>query len=168
MKAALRIIDTVSLWTGKYGSFLIYVGIALVMQEVVLRYVFNSPTIWGYGTYQRTFAFYHIIGGAYVLLCKAHINMDLIYNKLPLRQRAILDVLTFPIFLAFTGVLLWYGSAFAWVSLSMLEECGTPFHAPVYPVKIAVPIAAFLILLQGLAGLIRSVITAITGRQCEY
>ncbi|MFC1995076.1 TRAP transporter small permease subunit, partial [Chloroflexota bacterium] len=76
MRAALKVIDIISEWSGKVSSLLIYAGIFLLVYEVFLRYVFDSPTRWVYGTTQRLFAFFHIIGGAYVLLYRAHISMD--------------------------------------------------------------------------------------------
>ena len=165
MRAALKVIDSTSEWSGKISSFLIYAGIFVLVYEVVARHLFNAPTIWAHGTAQRIFAFYYVIGGAYVSLYKAHVTMDLIYAKLPLRKKAILDVLTFPFFLAFCGVLLWYGSAFAWTSLSMLEVDAPPLRAPLWPVKLALPIAAFLIMLQELPNFIRNLFVAISGRE---
>ncbi|RLJ01629.1 MAG: hypothetical protein DRP11_04090 [Candidatus Aenigmatarchaeota archaeon] len=168
MKRVLAVIDAVSGWSGKIVSWLIYPGIVVVVYEIVARHVFNAPTIWAHGTSQRIFAAYYLLAGAYVLLLKVHINMDLVYKRFGIRTKAIVDLITSVFFFAFCGVLLWYGADFAWTSLIRLERCHTPFHAPLYPVKLMVPLGAFLLLAQGLAKFIRDLITAITGRQCEY
>lgn len=167
-RSLLKIIDSISEWAGKCTSFLILPGIAVLAWEVISRYVLNQPTMWAHGTSQRLFAIYYVLGGAYVLRYRDHVNVDLIYSRFPLRTKAILDLITSLAFFAFCGVLLWQGLGFALTSLSQLEPDDTPWRAPVYPVKLMIPVGALLILLQGLANFSRNLVTAITGRKCEY
>ncbi len=54
-----------------------------------------------------------------------------------------------------------------WFSLMEGECQGTSFGCPVYPIKLCIPLGAFLIFLQGLSGYIRSATIAITGREAE-
>jgi len=168
MKRLLKAIDGISEWSGKPFAYLLWPGVVVLVYEIVARYIFDAPTIWAHGTTQRIFAAYYFIGGAYVLLHKSHINMDVIYSRFSLRTRAILDVIGASLFFAFCGVLLWWGSGYAWDSLMRLEPCNTPFRAPLYPVKLMVPLGALLILLQGLAKFGHDLFTAITGRQYEH
>ena len=167
-RSLLKIIDSISEWAGKCTSFLILPGIAVLAWEVISRYGFNQPTMWAHGTSQRLFAIYYILGGAYVLRYRDHVNVDLIYSRFPPRTKAILDLITSLAFFVFCGVLLWQGLGFAMTSLSQLEPDATPWRAPVYPVKLMIPVGALLILLQGLANFSRNLVTAITGRKCEY
>lgn len=168
MKTLLKAIDATSEWSGKLVALIFYAMVGVLVWEVVMRYAFNAPTIWAHGVSIRIFAAYSVLAGAYVLRHKGHIPVDLVYSRFPSKTKAIVDLITAPFFFAFCGVLLWYGSSFAWTSLKMLEPCETPFHAPIYPIKLMVPVGAFLILLQGLAKYSRDFITAISGRQCEY
>lgn len=167
-RSLLKIIDSISEWAGKCTSFLILPGIAVLAWEVISRYGFNQPTMWAHGTSQRFFAIYYILGGAYVLRYRDHVTVDLIYSRFPPRTKAILDLITSLAFFVFCGVLLWQGLGFALTSLSQLEPDDTPWRAPVYPVKLMIPVGALLILLQGLANFSRNLVTAITGRKCEY
>lgn len=168
MRRLLKIIDGISEWSGKLFSYLLWPGVAVLIYEVVARHLFNAPTIWAHGTTQRIFAVYYFICGAYVSLYRDHITMDLIYTRFSLRKRAFLDIIGFLFFFSFCGVLLWFGSRYAWTSLIRLEPCNTPFRAPLYPIKLAIPLGALLILLQELANLWRNVYIAITGKQYEY
>ncbi len=167
-RSLLKIIDSISEWAGKCTSFLILPVIAVLAWEVISRYGFNQPTMWAHGTSQRLFAIYYVLGGAYVLRYRDHVNVDLIYSRFPPRTKAILDLITSLAFFVFCGVLLWQGLGFALTSLSQLEPDDTPWRAPVYPVKLMIPVGALLILLQGLANFSRNLVTAITGRKCEY
>jgi len=45
------------------------------------------------------------------------------------------------------------------------ETTFTPWYPPLYPLKLTIPLAAFLILLQGLAKFVRDLIMAITRRE---
>ncbi len=167
MKHLLKIIDSTSEWSGMSYAYLLWPGVAVLVYELVSRYVFNAPTIWAHGTCQRIFAGYYIICGAYISLHKSHISMDVIYNRLSLRTRAILDVIGFPFFLAFCGVLLWWGVGYGWDSLMRLEPCNTPFRAPLYPIKLMLSLGALLIVLQEFAEFWRHLFIAITGREYE-
>jgi TRAP-type mannitol/chloroaromatic compound transport system permease small subunit len=168
MKRLLKIIDSISDWSGRLFSYLLWPGVAVLVYEVVARYVFNAPTIWAHGTTQRIFAVYYFICGAYISLNRSHITMDIIYERFSPRKKAILDIIGFIFFFAFCGVLLWYGSRYAWVSTINLEPDNTPFRAPLYPIKMMIPVGALLIILQELANLWRNIYFAITGESYEH
>ncbi|MCP4690943.1 MAG: TRAP transporter small permease subunit, partial [Desulfobacterales bacterium] len=101
MKKILKIIDGISEWSGKIFSYLLWPGVAVLVYEVVARYVFNAPTIWAHGTTQRIFAVYYFICGAYISLHGSHIRMDILYDRFSLRKKAILDIIGFLFFFAF-------------------------------------------------------------------
>ncbi len=168
MKKLLKIIDGISEWSGRLFAYLLWPGVAVLVYEVAARYVFNAPTIWAHGTTQRIFAVYYFICGAYISLHRSHIRMDILYDRFALRKRAVLDIIGFLFFLTFCGVLLWYGSRYAWSSLIRLEPCNTPFRAPLYPIKLMIPIGSLLIILQELAHLWRNIYIVITGNQYEH
>lgn len=167
-RSLLKIIDRISEWTGKCTSFIILPGIAILAWEVISRYGLNHPTMWAHGTSQRLFAAYYILGGAYVLRYGDHVNVDILYFRLPTRAKAILDCITSVAFFAFCGVLLWKGAGFALTSLAQLEPDDTPWRAPLYPAKLVIPVGALLILIQGLANFFRNLVIAVTGRKYEY
>lgn len=164
LKAFLKGVDAVNEWFGGWLPYLILPTVALMAMEVILRYVFNHPTMWSQGMSQRLMAVYYVLGGGYILCHNDHIKVDLIYNSFSLRTKAILDLITSPCFFAFCGVLLWKGLGFGMTSLIQLEPDETPWRAPIYPIKLMIPVGAFLILLQGVANFVRNLITAITGR----
>jgi TRAP-type mannitol/chloroaromatic compound transport system permease small subunit len=161
----LKVVDAISEWSGKGIAYLIIPGILILALEVVLRYVFNSPTMWAHGTTQRIFATYYILSGAYILRYNKHVSVDVIYNRFSLRTRANLSLIGSLFFFVFCGVMLWKGIDFTWTSLSQLEPDATPWRAPLYPFKMMIPLGALLILLQGLAKFIRDLMTVITGRE---
>jgi TRAP-type mannitol/chloroaromatic compound transport system permease small subunit len=163
MKRFLAIIDRVNDQVGKIVSFLVIFMIGVMVYEVVARYIFDSPTIWAYETATFILGTYAILGGAYVLRHQAHVNMDIVYGRLSVRKRAILDLITSGFFFLLCVVLLWKGIDYGWRSVQLSETTTSTFAPPVYPIKMMIPVGAFLILMQGLAKFIRDLMTAITG-----
>jgi len=160
-----HIIDMISEWSGKLVSFLMLPLIAFIVYDVLMRYVFNAPTDWAHELSYLMFGTLWVIGGAFALQQKAHVKMEIIYNRLPLRQRAIIDLITAPLFFVFIGILLWKGWDLAWSSVLRLEHSNSFWSPPIYPVKMMIPLGAFLLLLQGVVRFIRDAITATTGRE---
>lgn len=157
MTKVVKVIDTISDWTGKTCGLLIWLGLLVIIYDIVSRSFFNRATVWAYGTYLRIFAVYFVIGGAYGVFRKAHIRIDVVYNLLSSKAKAIVELVLYPLTLFFTCyVLLWQGSNFAWNSLKILELDASPFHAPLYPIKLVIPLAGLLLLLQGLAEVIHN------------
>ena len=59
--------------------------------------------------------------------------------------------------LLFVGVLLWQGTSMAWESTMKLETSQSIWNPHVWPVKIAIPVAGVLVLLQGIVRLVSDV-----------
>jgi TRAP-type mannitol/chloroaromatic compound transport system permease small subunit len=165
MKAFVSAINTISAWVGRVTSWVTIAVIAIVTYEVVMRYVFTAPTRWAAETLGFCCALIYVLGGAWVFLENRHVKVEFVYEKLSPRQRAIIDVITFFLFLLYVGLMLWATSRFAWESIQLLEGSGSPWNPPVYPIKVALVIGVFLVLLQGSAKLIRNIHFAVTGKE---
>ena len=165
VKSVLGGIDTVSEWSGRVLGMLILVITAILMYEITMRYIFNAPTIWAHETCQHLFASFSMLAGAYVLLYRQHIKVDVIYARFSPRGRAIIDSITYLFFFLFCGLMLWHGIGIAAHSVKIMEVSFSPFAPPIWPLKLTIPIAAFLIVLQGVAHWVRVLSMAITGKE---
>ncbi len=161
----LKLVDSINDWVGKVLSFGVLFMFGLVLIEVIRRYFFNSPTVWGNELTQLTFGVYTVLAGGYVLRWGGHVNVDIFYNRFSTKGRAIIDIITFALFLIFCGMILLYGGSLAWDSLSRLEHSQSAWNPPLYPVKLMIPTGAFLLLLQGIAKLVRDIVTVGTGEK---
>lgn len=168
MKSFLRTIDSISLWTGKASSFIIYLGIVGLVYEVISRYFFASPTVWAHGYSQRLFGSYFILIGAYTLLMNGHIRVDILYQRFSRRKRAFLDVVNYAMLLIWSFVLIKEGIWFFESSWALREADEMALAHPVYPVKFLLLIGAILITLQGVNRLIVSGIVLFKGEKYEY
>ncbi len=140
---------------------------AIVFGNVVARYGFNYPIKWApelaYFLYGAAF----MLAGACVLLWGEHTRVDILVCRFSPRRQATIEVITSVAFWLFCGTLLYQGTMMAWKSLSILETAGTYWDPPLYPLKVVIPLSAFLILLQGAAKLIRDLNIVIKGKVRE-
>jgi TRAP-type mannitol/chloroaromatic compound transport system permease small subunit len=160
----MTLVSTLNDWVGKIVSMLVFPMIGILVWEVILRYVFNSPTVWAHELSAILYAIFFLLGGAYTLRWKAHINVDIVYYSLPPRVRAIVDLITWMVFYYFILIMLWKGTEFAWSSVTQMERASTVWEPYIWPSKICIPLAAFLILIQGITKSLNDVLIVFTGQ----
>ncbi len=163
IRRILRAIDQINIKLTWIGCFLLAALGVLVPFEVLMRYVFNSPTMWSMELTQYMFLAIIAIGGGYVQQCGWHVNVDIVYERFGIRKKAIANIFTFLFLFVFLYVTFKYTVMDALSSLSMRETSATGWNPPIYPIKFIVPLGALLLLLQCIAGFIRYIIQAITG-----
>ena len=153
----IKHIDRISEWTGIAAAWIVVPLTLLVTYEVVMRDFFNRPSNWGYDVCWMLYGLSFMIGGAYTLLHKGHVRIDIVYNVLPPRIQKIFDAVVYLVFFLFvTIVFTWAGIKFAadaWMSGEYLSTSTWKF--PSAPIKTIIPVAYFLLSLQSLAELAR-------------
>ena len=149
------LVDRVNSWVGRFWALAIFAVTLAVLYEIVSRSIFGQGTLWSNETTIYLSAIAYLIGGGYALAHRRHVRIDLIHERLSFRTRAILDSFTFIFFLLYAGALIWVGTTMGLTSFQQGEGSGTPWNPPIWPVKLAIPIAALLLLLQGIANLLR-------------
>ena len=80
-------------------------------------------------------------------------NVDIIYGRFSPKRKALIDIATWPLFAIFVGVLLWQGYDIASEAIADLERSNSVWKAPLWPTKSLIPVAAILLLLQGVVRL---------------
>jgi len=158
MRKALRVIDSISDWTGKLARWFC-AGLVLVLTyEVMMRYAFNAPNVWAYETSVMIAGSMYVLFWSYDHRHHAHVRIDVFYTRLSPRGKAVIDVVGTLLFFFPLIILFSYTSAtFTWRAWSIgerlnLTHCWFP---PVAPLRTAVAIGILLFLLQGVAQFIR-------------
>ncbi len=154
----IKIIELISETTGKLASFLILASIFTVLYEVFMRYVLSMSQSWTFEMSTFLFGISFVLAGAYALKQGSHVTIDIISMRLSPRTKALLDVITSILFFAFIIVLIWKGWEFAWRALMLGERTDSAWAPLRWPVKIVIPIGAFLMLLQGIVKLVRDIL----------
>lgn len=160
-KSLVRRIETISDIVGRVSSFLLIPLMIFSTMEVILRYGFNSPTIWAWDADIQLFSVLILSGGAYAYRYDMHVRVDVFIMHLSQRVRAILDLITSVLFFFAFIVLLIVSSQEALTSFTLREQQSTFWFSPIYPLKMLIPVAVFLFLLQGVAYVIRNLLIII-------
>jgi TRAP-type mannitol/chloroaromatic compound transport system permease small subunit len=155
----VRAAERLSLAVGHACSWTIGILMVLVCVEVVKRYAINMPSDWALDVFCMLYGTCFLMCGAYALSQDAHVRGDFVYGRLKPRTQAALDlVLYFLFFLPGILALAIAGWEFASDSWTIMERSSVAANGPyVFPYKSVIPIAAFLVLLQGVAEILRCV-----------
>ena len=156
--------DTISTWIGKAFAWMIVVLMLLVVAEVFKRYALNAPTAWVFDASNMLYGTLFMMCGAYTLSQNGHVRGDFFYGSAKPRTQATLDLVLFILFFI-PGViaLTWAGWTYAADSWAIKEQTFNADPLPLYPFKTIIPIAGAIVLLQGLAEIVRCVVCLKTG-----
>jgi TRAP-type mannitol/chloroaromatic compound transport system permease small subunit len=165
----LNRVDRISTWAGKMAAWLIIGLMTVVCVEVFKRYILNAPTAFIYDINNMMYGTLFMMCGAYTLAQNGHVRGDFLYSSMRPRTQATLDLV---LYLAFfiPGILglMYAGYDYALDSWRIREHSNvTAEGPPVYQFKAIIPIAGTLVMLQGLAEILRCVVCLKTGRWPE-
>ncbi|KXJ64148.1 hypothetical protein AXY46_22275 [Achromobacter xylosoxidans] len=156
----VRFIDSISTLVGKTFAWLIVVLTLHVCWEVAARYILNQPSAWAFDLQMMYYGILFMMAGAYTLAKNGHVRGDILYGFLPPRVQAGLDLLLFIVFF-FPGViaLVWAGWYYAGYSIAIREHSSLMANGPpIYPFKAFIPAAGAVLLLQGVAEVMRCIL----------
>ena len=151
-------IDALTRFFGKTIAWLILPMVLSLVWEVVARYFFDAPTIWAYDMTFMLYGTFFMVGSAWTLQRGGHIRTDVYYMKWSKRTQARVDLACYLVlFFPAIAVFGWLGWEYFWKSFQQNERIVTsPWLPIVWPFKFTMPLAAALLLLQGVAECIRA------------
>lgn len=158
-------IEGLSLWVGRAFGWCILILTLSVSYEVFVRYVLNSPTVWAFDMMIQMYGALFLMCGAYALAQDTHVRADVLYRLFPVRVQAGLDFLLYFLFF-FPGILalVYYGYEIASDSWRWKEvSFNSPASIQVYFFKSLIPLSGGLLVIQGIAELVRCVMAMRSG-----
>jgi TRAP-type mannitol/chloroaromatic compound transport system permease small subunit len=158
MNKIVRIVDTLSEYTGR-GAIWLSIALVLVLTyETTVRYVFNAPTQWAFETSYMIGASMAVIGWAYTHKHHGHIRVDIFYTRLSPKGQAIVDVVISILFLFPLLIVLIYGSYSSMQFAILMNEklAESSFRPPAAPIKAVLLVGICLFALQTIAEFIRN------------
>jgi TRAP-type mannitol/chloroaromatic compound transport system permease small subunit len=158
-------IERLSASAGKCFGWCILILTLAIAYEVFARYLFRAPTDWAFDASYMLYGALFMMAGAYTLARGGHVRGDFIYRYWPPRTQAWIDLVLFFLFF-FPGILalVYAGYGFARMSWLMNERSMFSPRGPViYPFKMLIPVAGTLMLVQGIAEVMRCIVCIRTG-----
>jgi TRAP-type mannitol/chloroaromatic compound transport system permease small subunit len=87
----LRLADGISLGLGYVSQAMVLILIASMIYEVVARYGFGAPTEWAFDIAYMSTGVLFVLGAARALREDAHVRIDFLSSRLPVRLRGAID-----------------------------------------------------------------------------
>jgi len=151
-----NIFDKLSVFLGRVTMMLIVLLLAVMIYEVMLRYVFERPTLWANELSLWIAGFVFLLAGLYAMQQRSHIRIFIVYDLMPRWLQRTCDTVSTLLILGFTAGLIWgaYGEASA--QFFRWETLGTAFDPPI-PATLTpmILIAVSLVTLQAFSNLVR-------------
>ena len=144
-------IDKIADKCGKIFCYLIFIIMLITTLDVVARYAFNHPLLWGWVLNRQLFGVFILFAGVYTLYTGGHISIEIFYDRFGPKTKTIARLFALAAFLGFVGVLVWQTTWMGLNSLQMKEKAAGAFRIPLYPFKLLIPLVVLLFLLVGIS-----------------
>lgn len=187
MRGYIRVVDAVNYRLGRIVMYGIFVMVAILLWSTISKALF-LPSLWTLEMAQFALVAYYMLGGPYSIQLGSNVRMDLFYHNWTNRRKAWFDAFTVLFLVFYLGVLLWggfsstayalgdfSGDPFAFfgrligafftggpdaaaAEIGHLERSATAWRAYLWPIKVIMCIAIFLMLLQALSELCKDIL----------
>jgi len=162
----IHTIEGLSQWVGRAFGWCILILTLSVSYEVFVRYLLNAPTVWAFDMMVQMYGALFLMAGPYALAQDAHVRGDVLYRLFSVRWQARVDFTLYVLFF-FPGMiaLFWYGWEIAADSWRYKEvSWNSPARIQIYFFKTLIPVAGLLLMVQGVAEMMRCWLAMKTGR----
>jgi len=146
------VFDRLSLFLGRVTMLLIVGLVSVMFYEVMLRYVFESPTLWANELSLWIAGLIFLLAGLYSMQQRAHIRIFLLYDMMPRAVQRVCDSVSVLLIWMFTFAMIWGGYTEAYDKFMRWETFGTAFDPPI-PATLK-PLVLFVITLVAIQALL--------------
>jgi TRAP-type mannitol/chloroaromatic compound transport system permease small subunit len=160
VRTYVRVIDAVNRYVGRFAMYLFYVLGAVLLWSTASRVIFGAPVNWALEMSQFLLSAYYLLGGAYTLQLGGHVRMDLFYDRLSARRRAITDAITILFVVFYLGVLFAGGISATNYAIVYNQTNYTAWAPVLWPIKAVMTIGILLMLLQTVSSFFKDVAIA--------
>ncbi len=169
IRKTLRFVDSLSEASGWIGKWFALVLVFVGSFDAIARHFFNAPTIWAYDTITMAGGVIYMLGASYNLKHDAHTRVDVIYQFLSDRNKALLNVIaSLILFFPLMGAMLYM--AFKWMirAWQINEVLFNSFwYPPAGPYRTVFAVGLLLLVSQALAGFVRDLYMVIKGKSID-
>ncbi len=150
-----RAADRVSVFLGRVTMIMIVLLTGVMLYEVVLRYVFEAPTLWANELSLWIAGFVFLTAGLYAMQQRSHIRIFLLYDVCPRWLQRVFDCVSTFFIVLFAGALIYGGYGEALDKLHRWETFGTAFDPPIpATLKPTILLIVALVAIQAIINLI--------------
>jgi len=153
-------VDNISLFLRRPLKYAAFIIMCLVTFEVIMRYVFHSPIIWGLDLRSQIYGTALMFACSYTLMVRGHVSIDILMVNLSLPKARLLEFCNYILFYTPTIIAIaWSQTLMAIRAWAILENDKTLWAPPIYPMKTLLAVAYWLLLLTGWSEAVKDLIT---------
>jgi len=142
---------------GYLSALALILATLAMMHGVLTRYLFGRPTVWQTEVSIYLLVFVTFVGAAYGLKHHAHVGVDLLVERLPLRAQLVTRVVTAVLALGVVVVVIWTSYGTWWEAVEGGFTSPTALRAPLSLVYGILPLGMLLVAFQYIAFVIEGI-----------
>ncbi|MEO9572795.1 MAG: TRAP transporter small permease [Tateyamaria sp.] len=123
--------DRLAVFIGRVTMMLIVCLTSVMLYEVMLRYVFEAPTLWANEMSLWLAGFVFLCAGLYAMQQRSHIRIVLLYDAVPRWLQRVFDTISTVLIVTFAFFLIYGGYGEAFDKFYRWETFGTAFDPPI-------------------------------------
>ncbi|WP_108519269.1 TRAP transporter small permease subunit [Bradyrhizobium algeriense] len=166
----IRAIDHFTDVTGKLIALSMLFLVVTISYEVVMRYGFGAPTVWVYESSFMVNGAAFMLGSGYALLKGAHVRTDIYWENYSERKKGIVDLISYLLFFypaMITFMLISYDDALHSYDTGERSQ-ESVWRAIMWPFRATIPLAALLLMIQGVSEVLKCWYQVQFGREFEH
>jgi TRAP-type C4-dicarboxylate transport system permease small subunit len=153
--------------TGYLSAVALVLATASVVHAVASRYLLGRPTLWQTELSIYLLMFVTFVGAAYGLKHHAHVGVDLVVERLPVRVQLVVRIVTALLSLGVVLVVAWTMTPTWWEAYEEGFRSATAWRAPLSVVYAILPLGMLLVACQYVALIVDGVLSLFGRRQAE-
>ena len=166
----IRAIDRFSDITGRIIALTMLFLVVTITYEVVMRYGFNAPTVWVYESSFMVNGAAFMLGCGYALYKGAHVRTDIYWENFSERTKGIIDMISYillfyPVMITFM-VVSYDATLHSYDTGERSQE--SVWRAIMWPFRATIPLAALLLMIQGVSEVLKCWYQIQFGREFEH
>jgi len=166
----IRSIDRFTDVTGRLIALSMLFLVATISYEVVMRYGFGAPTVWVYESSFMVNGAAFMLGSGYALLKGAHVRTDIYWENYSERKKGVVDLISYLLFFypaMITFMLISYDDALHSYDTGERSQ-ESVWRAIMWPFRATIPLAALLLMIQGVSEVLKCWYQVQFGREFEH
>ena len=147
----VKYVDAVSIKVGRVTMYLIFVMIGVLLLGSITRNILHMPLSWTVEMAQFIITAYYIAGGAYSMILREHVRMDLIYDHLSEKSRAKMDLVTTFFLLFYLLVMLFGAVSSTMYAIEYGQRNFSQWNPSMIPIKVIMVAGIVLMILESIS-----------------
>ena len=154
---SFRWANTLSEIAGYLSAIALVLATLAMMHGVLTRYLLGRPTVWQTEVSVYLLVFVTFVGAAYGLKHHAHVGVDLLVERLPVRGRLVMRLFTAVLSLIVVMAVIWTAYGTWWEAVEGGFRSPTSLRAPLAVAYGILPLGMLLVAFQYIAFVIEGI-----------